>query len=451
MQPARVSIIPAAVAALLLQAAAGFGAAAPPKWLQDHLGGEFRLPGAYHGISFADFKGSAPDYDAMRLAKDRALDELCYQLSVSVKSDFESRARKQGRFEEEQITSSLLVTSRKVLSGVVEKDRHTDARSRRHWVLLVIDQNQADRQLEEQKFVDQVLDRLEHRQDDILEGIDRIAQVLDRHMAAYREQMDHYGQLLQAIDEKIGAGSDRTGREYAQIRETIQRLEERQDALEQERARRTERQQEQLAQLMRQNAQLQALLLQLAGKVRQDYFLALTSDDLKHSGRNPGFSVSIRPERGQGAVYRRGEQIRFLVSATGAAYLKVIYLSSIDAATGSQKKINTLLFPNPHDRDNWIPAGGSRVVGRYDELEVQAPFGQDVVTVVASPTQFADLAETLAAGAGGFYSEVTSDTRGAIEMRTRGIGVVPAAGKSSQAGPVEAAVASDTCLIVSRP
>ena len=441
---------------LLCSVFAGFyAAAAPPPWLQDHLNGRLDLPGLYHGVSFADYRGKAPDYDTMRLAKDRALDELCYQLSVSLQSEFENRLLKRGRYEQERIASSLLVTSRKVLSGVDEKDRYDDVRNRRHWVLLTIARNQADRQMEQQKFVNEIADRLEHRQDEIQDGVQRIAQVLDRQMAVYNKQMEHYGRLLNTIDRKIGATDDRSRQEYEQLREVILRLESRQQAADQQMRRQSERQQEQLAQLMRQNRQLQQILLQLSGKLKQDYFLALANEDLKNSSQNPDFSVTIRPEKGQGAIYRHGEKIRFEVQASRDCYIKVIYLSATDAASGGRKKINTLLFPNPHDRDNRISAARTRIVGRYDELEVQAPYGRDVITVMASINQFTDLNELLTAGGGGFYAEVTADTRGAIEMRSRGIAVVRPSGGSGPVGgkavpnPVE--LASDTCLIVSRP
>jgi hypothetical protein len=434
---------------------APYATATPPPWLQDHLNGHLDLPRVYYGISFADYRGETPDYDTMRLAKDRALDELCYQLSVSLQSNFENRLLKRGRYEEEQIASSLLVTSRKVLSGVTEKDRYTDSRRRRHWVLLTIARHQAERQMEQQKFINEVADRLEHRQDEIKDGVERIARVLDRQMAAYNEQMEHYGRLLQAIDQKVGAAGDRSRQDYEQIREVILRLEARQTAVDEKMRQQSHRQQEQIAQLMEQNSQLQQLLLQLADKVRQDYFLALTSDDLKTSDQNPDFSVSIRPEKGPGATYRHGEKIRFQVKASRNCYIKVIYLSSTDTESGGQKKMNTLLFPNAHDRDNRISAERTRIVGRYDELEVQAPYGTDVITVMASVNQFTDLKELLKVGAGGFYAEVTTDTQEAIQMRTRGISVVRPAGDATSTGTTADSdrikLASDTCLIVSRP
>ena len=428
-------------------------AAGPPPWLRDHLNGRLNLPGVYYGVSFAEFKGRTPDYDSMRLAKDRALDELCYQLSVSLKSEFENRLLKKGRYEEEQIASSLLVTSRKVLSGVNEKDRYTDPRNHRHWVLLTIARSQADRQMEQQKFISEVTDRLEHRQDEIKDGVERIALVLDRQMAVYSEQMQHYGQLLQAIDQKVGAADDHNRQKYDQVRQVILRLEARQQAFDEQMRQQSDRQQEQISQLAQQNRQLQQILLQLADKVQQDYFLALASDDLITSGQNPDFTISIRPEKGQGAVYRHGEKIRFLVNASRDCFIKVIYLSSTDSKSGGRKKMNTLLFPNPHDRDNRIQAGRGRTIGRYGELEVNAPYGTDVITVMASVHQFTDLDDTLNAEGGGFYTEVTNDTRQAIAMRTRGISVVRPAESSTSAGgtdPDKAQLASDTCLIVSQ-
>ncbi|KPJ75158.1 MAG: hypothetical protein AMJ54_15725 [Deltaproteobacteria bacterium SG8_13] len=452
MRTTRAAVLTAGVWFLLISACiAPHATASPPPWLQDHLNGRLTLSGVYYGVSFADYSAKAPDYETMRLAKDRALDELCYQLSVSLRSEFENRLQKRGHYEEEQIASSLLVTSRKVLSGVTEKDRYTDSRSRRHWVLLTIARSQADRQMEQQKFINEVTDRLEHRQDEIRDGVKRIALVLDRQMAVYNEQMEHYGRLLNAIDQKVGAADDRSRQEYEQIRDVILRLETRQQAVDEQMRQQSNRQQEQITQLVEQNRQLQEILVQLADKVRQDYFLALTSDDLKNSGQNPDFSVSIRPEKGQGAIYRHGEKIRFQVKASRDCYIKVIYLSSTDAESGGQKKMNTLLFPNPHDRDNHIEAGRARIVGRYDELEVQAPYGRDVITVMASVNQFTDVKQLTKTG-GGFYTEVTTDTQGAIQMRTRGISVVATAGASSGTkDPNPAALASDTCLIVSRP
>jgi len=149
----------------------GASAAYQPEWLQTHLDGALDMKGMYHGISFAPFESKTPDYDTLRLAKDRALDELCYQLSVSIQSKFEDSIVKNGAFEEQQIASSIFISTRNVLTGVQEKGTWTDAGKQRYWVLLVIDKEKADQQIEEQKFINEVIDRLEHKQDEVLEGI----------------------------------------------------------------------------------------------------------------------------------------------------------------------------------------------------------------------------------------------------------------------------------------
>jgi len=75
-----------------------------------------------------------------------------------------------------------------------------------------------------------------------------------------------------------------------------------------------------------------------------------------------------------------------------------------------------------------------------------------VVTVVASQTKFQDLEETLKQAQGRYYVEVTSNTRGAITMRSRGIGLVEPASSTLESDhiPIPASsVATDTCFIVS--
>jgi len=238
-----------------------------PQWLHSHLNGTLKLTGVYHGISFADYRGKKPGYDAMRLARDRALDDLCYQLSVSVKSDFKNRILIKSGYEEEKIASSLFVSSRKVLSGVREKDRWTDSRGRRHWVLLTIDRRNADEQLQQQKFINEVVGRLDRKQDEILEGTKKIAGLLDRHMSIYSQQMKHYEKLLQSIDQKVTSASDQTKMEYDQIRQTITSLEKRQKLHDERMAGFSQQQSKQIAELVHQNKILQNHLIQLSKKI----------------------------------------------------------------------------------------------------------------------------------------------------------------------------------------
>ena len=93
------------------------------------------------------------------------------------------------------------------------------------------------------------------------------------------------------------------------------------------------------------------------------------------------------------------------------------------------------------------------VLGKLRELEVQPPFGKDVITVIASEKQFTDIKETLRKAESGYYSESVSSTRGAVNLRTRGIGVVQPAnlpvGTQYQETTATTQVATDTCFIVS--
>jgi hypothetical protein len=365
----------------------------------------------------------------------------------------EDRIAKKGQYEEQHITSSLFVTTRKVLSGVKEQERWTDADRHRHWVLLVIDRNRADEQLAKQNLADDVAYRLENRQQEVLDGIKAITGMLDRNMALYAEQMAHYGELLQKIDTKVGAASTATRQEYDAIRQAIATMEARQRLHNDTMARYSDQQNQQMAELIRQNNELRQQILKVTGKIQKDYFLALADDDLKNGSGDAGFGVTIDPDKGQGATYYRGEKIRFRVRATRDCYIKVIYLSSTNGNSGSPRRMNILLFPNVHDRNNRLRTGETKVIGQYGELEVEPPFGQDVVTVVASQKQFTDLDETLKSADGRYYSEMTANTRSALQVRTRGIGLVAAASDRPPAGAAApgkaAAISTDTCFIVS--
>jgi len=431
---------------ILLFSSPAAQAAFRPDWLQRHVDGTLKLSGVYHGVSFADYAGTSPDYADLRLARDRALDELCYQLSVSIQSSFKDSNVKQGDYEEQAITSSLFVSTRKVLSGIAEKDNWTNPKKRRHWVLLIIDKASADDQMKQQQVINEVIDRLEHKQDEILKGIKQIAGMLNQNMQVYRDRMQQLTQLMQNLDTKMGAAESKTRQSYESIRQEILRVEQNSKAYEQSVQGWQRRQNQKIDQLMLQNAQMKKLMLQLSARIRDDYFLALSDDDVAKKSAHPDFRVEIIPDRGQGASYRNKDKIRFRLTATRDCYVKVIYLSSLGGDAARARKMNTLLFPNAWDRNNRLTAGQTKIIGSMGELEVEAPFGKDVITVMASETQFTDLQQTLSGSGQGYVSEVTDNTGDALNLRTRGIGVV-GSGSPAAAG----AVASDTCFIVSRP
>lgn len=427
-----------------------------PEWLQKHLEGSLKIRDVYHGVSFAKYSQKSPDYDTQRLAKDRALDELCYQLSVSIQSEFEDQVVKKGQFEEQQIASSLFISTRKVLSGVEEKFRWLDKKRRQYWILLTIDRDRADQQVAQQTFINEVVDRLEHKQDEILNGMEQMAAVLDHNMQHYNERMDQFETLLNTIDSKIEASGSQVKDEYASLRKEILRLEKTRKSYEEILAESEKRQSQQIEALMAQNEELKVLMSGLTQKINKDYFLALTNDDLKYKQDASTFHIRMQPDKGQGADYFDGEKIRFLIKANQGCYIKVIYISSTSNGGHEEKRINTLLFPNEHDRNNWIEAGERKIIGRLGEIIVQEPFGKDIVTVVASKKQFTDLNDVLKGNQAGFYSVRTRGANDSIALRTRGIAVAKSLDESpikseSEEDSQKNKVATDTCFIVSHP
>jgi len=416
-----------------------------PRWLREHMAGTFDLPGLYYGISSAPFTGKRPAYEEKNVARDRAVNDLSYRLSVSVQSSFKEILGQKGDYSDQEVESSLFVTTRLVLSGVEAQEDWTDQRKRLYWVIVTVDKQKADKQVAQQNFINEVLGRLEGKQDEVLKGIKTIEQVLSQRLAAYEGQVAHLTDLVETIDSKIEHAGAQTKQEYASLQSEIQRLQH---------AFLSSRNAE-MEQLIQQNTVLRELLGKITQTIDKDYFLSLSSDDVNHQQTNPQFRVRIEPEKGQGADYYHGEKIRFRVRASRDCFIKVIYLSSTAEGASSSKRMNILLFPNAHDMNNRLRAGETKVIGKRGELEIHAPYGKDIVTVVASKRQFTDLKETVRSAEGRYYAEVTSNTRGAIKMRSRGVEVVEPASNadlgSSQMPGSLSSVATDTCFIVSRP
>jgi hypothetical protein len=205
--------------------------------------------------------------------------------------------------------------------------------------------------------------------------------------------------------------------------------------------------------LIKQNEQLQLLVSSITHKVNNDYYLSLSEEDLKSKTLNRKLQVSIVPDKGYGGDYYQKQKIHFRVSATRDCYIKVIYLSSISPDSGLEKKISTMLFPNIHDKNNFVRGGQTAIIGKHGELEIDKPFGKDVITVIASERQFTDIDNSLSQTQGTYYSEATSSTRGAIHIRKRGIVVTDKAESYSvpETKSEAALTASATCFIISHP
>ena len=415
-----------------------------PQWLQSYQDGIFESKGFYYGVGSATFAGESPSHESRRRSKDRALDELCYQLSVSVKSEFKEKLVQKGQHADQDVASSLFVSTRKVFSGIQEKYNWADNQNGVYWVMVVIDKVKADRQVKQQDFVKEVVDRLANNQEEIAAGMKKMTAVLIKQGKINEARFNELKKLMNTIDKKVGSAGDQTKAEYTGIKSEIKNLgnkwNKQEDMLRD--------QNKKMEALMSQNKDLQELLVKVSNNIQKDHFLALTQDDVKNQSKNPEFNVKITPLKGQGADYYEGESIRFLVEASRNCYIKVIYLSSYGDGATSETRMNTLLFPNVHDRDNFIMAGKPTIIGKMDELVVQTPYGKDIVTVVASPSQFTDIEESLrqAAASGQYYQKVTRNISDAV--KSRGIGVAPPS--TGKTFPVGGSFVSDTCFIITR-
>jgi hypothetical protein len=365
-----------------------------PRWLRDHMAGTFELPGLYYGIASAPFKGGSPVYDEKASARDRAVNDLCYRLSVSVQSSFKELLGQRGTFSNQEVESSLFVTTRLVLSGVEPQEDWTDQKGRLYWIIVTVDKERADKEVAQQNFVTEVIDRLEGKQDEVLKGIKSIEELLCQRLAAYEGRVAHLTGLVETIDSKIEHAGAQTKQEYAAVQEEIKHLE--QAFLKGQNAK--------MEELAQQNRVLSDLLGKISQKIGKDYFLSLSADDMKYQQANAQFRVQIAPDKGQGAEYYHGDKVQFRVRASRDCYIKVVYLSSSAEGAGTGRRMNILLFPNTHDRNNRIRAGETTVIGRHGELEIRPPYGKDVVTVVASQTQFQDLEESLEQARGNQYA-----------------------------------------------
>ena len=434
-------------------------ATAGPAWLEAYLQGTLEIGDAYFGVGFASYQGKSPAYEDMQLAKERALDGLSYQFSVTIESAFKESLSQKGAYEEQQIASSLFVTSRNVFSGIQEREKWTDPVERRHWVLVAIDKARADEQRETQNFINEVADRLDNRQEEIKNGIEAIAGLLENNMALYDRRVGELKNLLARIDAKMDATESRERMDYAHLQQAVEQLEESRKKHERLLLEAQNRRDDRIEALIRENRELKRIMVQVAGDIQKNYLLALAADDLRNQAAYPDLEVRITPDRGQGAVYMDGDSVKFLVSASRDCYIKVTYLSALEDGSGGQRRMSTLLFPNAHDRSNRIRAGETKLIGQLGELVIQPPFGRDIVTVMASQRQFEDLEQVPPAGPGGYQTEISADAGKALALRKRGIGVAkqvkPPTGEEKQGDDAHDVAAdwigSDTCFIVTRP
>ncbi|ETR67308.1 MAG: hypothetical protein OMM_11743 [Candidatus Magnetoglobus multicellularis str. Araruama] len=98
----------------------------------------------YYGTSSAAFVNHKPDYQEIEQAKDRAIKDLSYGLSVDIQSYYEEKL---SSYKDDEIKSSLMLTARLVLNGINVYDQWTDCKEKKHWVMVSINRSIADKQV----------------------------------------------------------------------------------------------------------------------------------------------------------------------------------------------------------------------------------------------------------------------------------------------------------------
>ncbi|MGD9210018.1 MAG: DUF4384 domain-containing protein [Desulfobacteraceae bacterium] len=409
-------------------------AAQLPDWVDAYQKGSLVNEDNYLGVGSADCKSERPENECLRLSKDRALEDLSYQLSVSITSQLEENLSQRGDYSQEQITSSLLVSTRKVLNGVTEKEKWTDLSESRHWVLLTIDKDSAQLQVQKQDFIKEIADRLENNQSEIKQGLEVLHRKIDENNKRTSKGMQNIEELLIKMNAKLDLKNTGTQTEYNPLVEKIQLIEQHWQSQEKT----AKNQSARMDYLINQNQLLTQKLAQMFEMIKKDRYLPYLEDDVRTQLSSQDFKITITPEKGESAQYLEGETIRFFVKSNRDCYIKVIYSNSINPDNHDETRMNTLLFPNFYDRDNQIEANKSILIGRRDELTVEPPFGKDIITVVASTTQFEDMEKLLKEAAEQYHSYETRSIQGAVEAR--GIGVRR-----------RSATVTDTSFIISRP
>lgn len=119
----------------------------------------------------------------------------------------------------------------------------------------------------------------------------------------------------------------------------------------------------------------QELASKLGSELRYGYVLKTLS---KLENPNPKFRVRLSVDKGNNAVYKVGEPVKFYIESD-----RDCYVTLIDVTTSGTVYV---LFPNKFEPDNFIKAGKRYEIPSlldYD-IEVGEPEGQEVVKVIAT-------------------------------------------------------------------
>lgn len=127
------------------------------------------------------------------------------------------------------------------------------------------------------------------------------------------------------------------------------------------------------------------------------------------------FKIDLWIDKGNGGIYRSGENISVMVRSEVDCYLKVLYID----ATGNR----ILMFPTENDSTNKIQKGVVYALDKENKYTVVPPFGSEVIMAFASTVPFNDAGEiNVGGGFRGFSSnkntsEIVNSFRGITTTR----------------------------------
>jgi len=164
-----------------------------PAWLDL----KYNPKDVYYGIGCQKFYDSEPSVEVIKKAQSYALENLCLKLSAIVISemrDIISEKNKNGRsISEEDVSSSLFVKTKQTLKGWKVKDTWTSIENKLYWNLVVIDKKEADNQVREQRFYNEVVDGLKDEIRNVLKKQRELAKKLEAEME------EHLKKILEEI------------------------------------------------------------------------------------------------------------------------------------------------------------------------------------------------------------------------------------------------------------
>ncbi len=148
-----------------------------------------------------------------------------------------------------------------------------------------------------------------------------------------------------------------------------------------------------------------------------------TMQDLSKLVTSPAdFKVSVSTERGPGAVYREGETMAVLMTATKESYVKVYHIDV--------NGVVQLIWPNRFDSGSGAIKPGQIVripaEGASFAFKMTPPFGTEFIKVVASTAPFADREAD--------FADLRGDARSIITrgLQVKSVGAAKDAGERSE-------------------